>query len=73
MLCVLCKGEMKSGKVNFPIDEEDNFILIKGVPAEICGQCGEVFLKDDVAAAIEEIAKTAKATNVEFEILRFAA
>ncbi len=73
MLCVLCKGEMKSGKVNFPIDEEDNFILIKGVPAEICEQCGEVFLKDDVAAAIEEIAKTAKATNVEFEILRFAA
>jgi len=73
MLCVLCKGEMKSGKVNFPVDEEDNFILIKGVPAEICEQCGEVFLKDDVAAAIEEIAKTAKATNVEFEILRFAA
>jgi len=73
MLCFLCKGEMKSGKVNFPIDEEDNFILIKGVPAEICEQCGEVFLKDDVAAAIEEIAKTAKATNVEFEILRFAA
>jgi len=73
MFCFLCKGEMKSGKVNFPIDEEDNFILIKGVPAEICEQCGEVFLKDDVAAAIEEIAKTAKATNVEFEILRFAA
>jgi len=73
MLCVLCKGEMKSGKVNFPVDEEDNFILIKGVPAEICEQCGEVFLKDDVAAAIEEISKTAKATNVEFEILRFAA
>lgn len=73
MLCVLCKGEMKSGKVNFPVDKEDNFILIKGVPAEICEQCGEVFLKDDVAAAIEKIAKTAKATNVEFEILRFAA
>jgi len=64
---------MKNGKVNFPVDDEDNFILIKGVLAQICEQCGEFFLEDDVAAAIEKIAKKAKATNVEFGILKFAA
>ena len=73
MLCVLCKGEVKSGRVNFPVDEEGNFILIKGVPAQICEQCGEFFLEDDVAEAIEEIVKNAKRSNVEVEILKFAA
>ena len=73
MLCILCKGDMKNGKVNFPVDAEENFILIKGVPAQICEQCGEYFLKDDVAEIIERIVKKAKRKNVELEILKFAA
>ena len=73
MFCALCKGEMKDGKVNFPVDVEDNFILIKGVPAYVCGQCGEYFLEDDVAGVIEEIVSNARASNVEFEILKYAA
>ncbi len=73
MFCILCKGEMKKGRVNFPVDVEGNFILIREVPAHVCEQCGEYFLEDDVAEVIEEIVKKAKATNVEFEILKFAA
>ncbi|MCP4578057.1 MAG: type II toxin-antitoxin system MqsA family antitoxin [Deltaproteobacteria bacterium] len=73
MLCILCKGDMENGKVNFPVDTEENFILIKGVPAQICEQCGEYFLKDDVAEIIERIVKKAKRKNVELEILKFAA
>ncbi len=73
MFCTLCKGEMKKGRVNFPVDVEDNFILIKEVPALVCEQCGEYFLEDDVAGAIEEIVKKAKAADVEFEIRKFTA
>ena len=73
MVCAMCKAEMKQGSVNFPVDLESNFILIKEVPAYICEQCGEYFLGDDVAEAIEEIVEKAKVSNVEFEILRFAA
>ena len=73
MLCIICKGDMKNGKVNFPVDLGENFILVKGVPAQICEQCGEFFLKDGVAEAVEEIVRRAKRTNVEIEILKFAA
>ncbi len=73
MLCILCKGDMKNGKVNFPVDAGESFILIKEVPAQVCEQCGEFFLKDDVAEIIEDIVKKAKGTDVEFEILKFAA
>ena len=45
MQCILCKGDMKNGKVNFPVDTDENFILIKGVPAKLCEQCGEFFPK----------------------------
>jgi YgiT-type zinc finger domain-containing protein len=64
---------MKNGRVNFPVDVGNNFILIKDVPALVCEQCGEYFLEDDVAGVIEEIVNDAKSSNVEFEILKFAA
>ncbi|MEA3361282.1 MAG: type II toxin-antitoxin system MqsA family antitoxin [Thermodesulfobacteriota bacterium] len=73
MFCALCKGKIKNGRVNFPVDVGNNFILIKDVPALVCEQCGEYFLEDDVAGVIEEIINDAKSSNVEFEILKFAA
>ena len=73
MICVMCKGEMTPGKVNFPVDLEENFILIKEVPALVCKQCGEHFLDDATAKRIEEIVETARSSNVEIEVLRFAA
>ena len=73
MFCALCKGKMKNGRVNFPVDVGNNFILIKEVPALVCEQWREYFLEDDVAGVIEEIVNKARSSNVEFEILKFAA
>jgi YgiT-type zinc finger domain-containing protein len=73
MFCALCKGKMKNGKVNFPVNVGNNFIRIKDVPALVCEQCGEYFLEDDVAGVIEKIVSDTKSLNVEFEILKFAA
>ena len=71
--CVFCKGEMREGEVNVPVDLEDRFILIKGVPALICQECGEYFVSDEVMERLESIVEEAKSRNVEIEILRFAA
>lgn len=73
MQCVICRGGVKSGKINFPIDLGTIFVLVKNVPANICEQCGEYFLNDDVAEGIEKIAEHARSSNVEFEILNYAA
>ena len=73
MPCVICKGNIKNGKVNFPIDLGTNFVLIKHVPAHVCEQCGEYFLEDDVAAVVEKIAENARSSNAELEILTYAA
>ena len=73
MRCVFCKGEMRKGKVNVPVDLGDRFILIKGVPALVCQECGEYFVSDEVMKKLESIVEEAKSRNVEVEILRFAA
>ena len=73
MLCILCKGEMQQENINYPVDLKDRFILIKGVPALVCKQCGEQYLNNDVLKKIERIVENAKKHNVEIEIIRYAA
>jgi len=73
MTCVLCKGKMKKGLVNYSVDCKSQFLLIKDVPALICDQCGESFFDDEVYDKIEKIVDVARKSNVEIEILKFAA
>jgi len=73
MNCVMCKGSLEKGLINYPVDVESQFLLIKDVPALVCNQCGEYFLDDDIYAKIEGVIESAKKSNVEIEVLRFAA
>lgn len=74
MRCVLCKqGETKSGTVTVALQRGDTTVIIKGVPAEICENCGEYYLADDIAGRVLSMAEEAVKKNAEVEILRFAA
>jgi hypothetical protein len=48
-------------------------VILKGVPAEICENCGEYYLSDDMAGQVLERAEAAVKSGAEVEILRFAA
>ncbi len=73
MECVLCKGMLSRGMVNYPVDLGDKFILIREVPADICNQCGEYYLDDEVYKKIEEIINHVKSVNfgIEIEVIKF--
>ena len=73
MHCVICKGNLASGQINYPVNKDSQFLLIKEVPALICDQCGEYYLDDHIFSKIEKIVESAKQLNVEIEVLRFAA
>jgi len=73
MNCIMCKGNLEKGLINYPVDARSQFLLIKDVPALICDQCGEYFFDDEIYAKIEGVVESAKKSNVEIEILRFAA
>lgn len=74
MKCVIYKmGETSTGKVTVTLQRGELTVLIKNVPAQICENCGEYYLSDDIADQVLKQAEVSAAKNAEVEILRFAA
>jgi hypothetical protein len=48
-------------------------VIFKGVPADICDNCGEYYLSEEVSQRLFDRAEQAVQGGAEVEILRFAA
>lgn len=74
MTCVICKhGETVPGFTTVVLQRGETTIVIKRVPAEICDNCGEYYLSEDVTRRVLALAEAAVAQGAEIEVLRFAA
>ena len=74
MNCVLCKnGETRPGSVTVSLNRKETVIVIKDVPADVCGNCGEYYLSTPVTNDILKKAENAVAKGVEVEIIRYVA
>ena len=74
MKCVLCKnGDLSSGFVTVTLQRVDTTVITKGVPAEVCNNCGEYYLDENTTGRLLAKAKIAAEEKSEIEILRFAA
>lgn len=74
MKCVICKhGETHPGHVTVTLQRGDITVVLKGVPAEVCDNCGEHYLSEEVTRAVLAKAEDAIRHGAEVEILRFAA
>jgi YgiT-type zinc finger domain-containing protein len=71
MKCPTCGGAVKQGVTNLPIELETGLLYFKHVPADICEQCDDVFIPDNIAAKIEEIVDAAKQQKVDIEVIDF--
>ena len=70
MNCFMCKGDLEEKKVNYVVDLEDT-IIIKGVPARVCTQCGEQYFDDETAENIEKIVNQLKQLSTEVTIVNY--
>jgi len=74
MKCQICKlGETRAGKTTVPLTRGMTTVVIKDVPAEICGNCGEHYLSEKVTEQVYGMAEAAAQRDAEVEIVRFAA
>ena len=74
MKCVICKsGETSEGLATVTLHRGQTIIIIKDVPAQICENCGEYYLSDEVSGQVMKLAEGSVNHNAEVEILRFAA
>ena len=57
MRCALCKGEVEEQLIRYVQEvDEHNVVIVENVPAEVCTQCGETFIRPEVARKIQRIA-----------------
>ena len=71
MNCFMCKGEVIEKKVNYMVDLENTIIIIKGVPAKVCTQCGEQYFEDETSENIETIVNKLKDLSTEVTIINY--
>jgi YgiT-type zinc finger domain-containing protein len=74
MTCQLCKhGCTRPGTTTVVLERGGTTVVIKGVPADICENCGEAYLAEAVAERVYAAAESAVRSGAEVEIRRFAA
>lgn len=71
MNCFKCKGELIEKQVNYMVDLEKTIIIIKGVPAKVCVQCGEQYFDDETSENIESIVNKLKDLSTEVTIINY--
>ena len=70
MNCFICKGKLEEKKVNYVVNLEET-IIIKGVPAKVCTECGEQYFDDKTSKNIEKIVNQLKQISTEVTIVNY--
>ena len=74
MRCVICRhGETRSGFTTVTVTRDEAVVVFKAVPADICQDCGEYYLSDDLTDRLLKKAEIAIENGSEVEIQRYAA
>lgn len=70
MECVICKnGTTKDGLVTFTLEQNGVIIVFKNVPAQVCENCGDFYISEEVTQMLLERAQVTLQKGVEFEII----
>jgi YgiT-type zinc finger domain-containing protein len=74
MKCVMCKqGDTAPGFVTVSLQRGNTTVVQKGVPAEVCSNCGEYYVSQETTNRLLEKASRAAREHTEIEIVQFAA
>lgn len=74
MNCVICgHGELGPGMATVTLKRGKTTVILKEVPADICGTCGEYYLSDVITVRVMDLANIASRSGNEVEVLHFAA
>ena len=73
MKCVICRqGETRPGRATVTLTRGTMTLVVKGVPASICDNCGEEYVEEDVTAALLDLVEASVREGVEVEVREYA-
>jgi YgiT-type zinc finger domain-containing protein len=71
---LICKsGEVRPGSTSFSVERGQMTLVLKGVPARVCSQCGEAYFDEATTRRIEEIAERVEHAGVQVAVQDYAA
>ncbi|MFQ5853708.1 MAG: type II toxin-antitoxin system MqsA family antitoxin [Candidatus Binatia bacterium] len=74
MKCVICKqGESKPGKATVTLERGGTTLVIKGVPANVCTNCGEQYVDQEITVRLLKDAEEAVRAGVQVDIREYIA
>lgn len=74
MNCVICKtGQLAEDRTTVTFQRGETTVVIKEVPAQVCDNCGEYYLSEEMSRQVLTMAEAAVSKGAEVEILRWAA
>ena len=69
MRCVICKqGETQPGHTTVTLERERTVLVFRNVPAEVCANCGEAYVSEEVTAQLLEEAEEAVQARVQVNV-----
>ncbi|RJQ41746.1 MAG: type II toxin-antitoxin system MqsA family antitoxin [Nitrospiraceae bacterium] len=69
--CPLCGGEMHDGMTTIPFLISEKVVVIKDVPAEICSDCGEAYMKSSVVDKVESVLDKLDELRSEMSVVHY--
>ncbi|MDO8689958.1 MAG: type II toxin-antitoxin system MqsA family antitoxin [Dehalococcoidia bacterium] len=74
MKCVVCRlGETLPGRATVTLERDGLTLVIKGVPALVCANCGEEYVGEEVAGRLLQAAEEAARAGVQVDIREYIA
>ena len=69
--CYFCGGRLSPTLATLPFVVGSSVVVVKGVAADVCTQCGEAVMSSEVAAAVDGLLKQAHNSGYEVSIVPF--
>ena len=74
MKCVICRhGETYPGQSTVTLTRGSLTLVVKGVPARVCANCGEEYIDADVTDRLLQAAEEAARAGVQVEVREYVA
>ncbi|MDO8891515.1 MAG: type II toxin-antitoxin system MqsA family antitoxin [Sulfurimicrobium sp.] len=72
MKCPICKhGSTHAGYASITLERDDATLVFKHVPAEICDNCGEEYVSEEVTGSLLERASRAASEGVRVDVREY--
>jgi YgiT-type zinc finger domain-containing protein len=73
MKCVICKqGETRSGTSTVTLERNGTTLVVKGVPAQVCRNCGEEYVDESTTASLLKTAEEVACVGVQVDVRQYA-